>query len=253
MADSSDGDKAIVTEADIDADIEEKTEAEKKPFERDTSLNVWQRINLAMAEVTRLDKDKEVKKADGKKMYDYISHDLVSAAVRKPLIKHGVAVKPSVAKHSKDGNRTELTLNIAFINIDNPKDRFAVESIGYGVDPSDKGPGKAMSYAIKYALLKLFMLNSADDIEDDDIEHISERGEDKRVLEEKLRNRDSIEAWANGLRTALESADTPEAINELQKSHKAVLMSPSTPQVTREYFVGLIEKRKKAVNGKEAA
>jgi hypothetical protein len=38
-----------------------------------------------------------------------------------------------------------------------------VETFGYGVDAQDKGPGKAMSYGVKYALLKVLGLETGDD------------------------------------------------------------------------------------------
>jgi hypothetical protein len=50
--------------------------------------------------------------------------------------------------------------------MDNPADRFTSEGFGYGTDNSDKGVGKSFSYAVKYALLKTFMIESGDDEED---------------------------------------------------------------------------------------
>jgi hypothetical protein len=48
-------------------------------------------------------------------------------------------------------------------NIDDRTDYIDVETFGYGVDPQDKGPGKAMSYGVKYALLKVLGLETGDD------------------------------------------------------------------------------------------
>jgi hypothetical protein len=47
-----------------------------------------------------------------------------------------------------------------------------VSFFGYGIDNQDKGPGKAMSYAVKYAMLKTFCLETGDDPEKDDIPHL---------------------------------------------------------------------------------
>ncbi len=60
---------------------------------------------------------------------------------------------------------------VEFINVDSPKEIIAVRTYGYGVDGQDKGPGKAMSYAIKYAYLKAFCLETGDDPELEAIEH----------------------------------------------------------------------------------
>jgi len=46
-----------------------------------------------------------------------------------------------------------------------------VPTFGYGIDPQDKGPGKAMSYGVKYGLLKALGLETGDDPERDSIEH----------------------------------------------------------------------------------
>jgi hypothetical protein len=64
---------------------------------------------------------------------------------------------------SQDGNRTVAVFTVRFENIDDRTDYIDVETFGYGVDPQDKGPGKAMSYGVKYALLKVLGLETGDD------------------------------------------------------------------------------------------
>jgi hypothetical protein len=44
---------------------------------------------------------------------------------------------------------------------------MVVESAGFGIDDQDKGPGKAISYAVKYAYLKALCLESGDDPDED--------------------------------------------------------------------------------------
>jgi hypothetical protein len=56
---------------------------------------------------------------------------------------------------------------VRFENIDNRDDYIDVATFGYGVDGQDKGPGKAMSYGVKYALLKVLGLETGDDPEND--------------------------------------------------------------------------------------
>jgi hypothetical protein len=60
---------------------------------------------------------------------------------------------------------------VRFANIDDPQDFIDVESCGHGIDTQDKGPGKAQSYAVKYALLKALGLETGDDADHDSIEH----------------------------------------------------------------------------------
>jgi len=131
-----------------------------------TDKNIHQRILAVMAEVDYVAKgDKMVNK-----QYTFVSHDTVTARLHPQFVKHGICVVPSVTGSSINGNRTAVELNIQFINADKPDDRIEIQYIGYGIDPQDKGPGKAVSYAYKYALLKLFALETGDDPERDIID-----------------------------------------------------------------------------------
>jgi hypothetical protein len=110
-----------------------------------------------------------VAKSDSKVngQYRFHSHDDVTAALHPLLVKHGVTMIPTTKTITQEGNRTAVVMNIVFTNVDNPPDSFVVEYPGYGVDASDKGPGKAISYACKYAALKTFNLATGDDPDND--------------------------------------------------------------------------------------
>jgi hypothetical protein len=58
-----------------------------------------------------------------------------------------------------------VKIKLSLINADLPQDRIEVCAYGYGIDPQDKGVGKAVSYASKMALLKCFMLETGEDPE----------------------------------------------------------------------------------------
>lgn len=134
-------------------------------------LNIHQRILGIMSELHYIAKgDKTV---NGQ--YRFVSHDQVVSKVQKMLVKHRVTTVPSVHEIVQDGNRTMVKLNVTFVNADCPQDNFTVQFPGYGIDGGgvnkdgrpmaigDKGPGKAVSYAYKYALLKQFNLETGDD------------------------------------------------------------------------------------------
>ena len=121
--------------------------------------NLYQRILDIMAEVDYIQKDD--KKVAGQ--YRYVSHDSVSKVIHPQLVKHGVVAIPTVKEIKQEGNRTAVCLLVTFINADKPEESICVESIGYGIDSADKGPGKAVSYAFKYCLLKMFCLETGDD------------------------------------------------------------------------------------------
>ena len=124
--------------------------AAKKP------LNIHQRVLGVMDDLHYV--KKEDKKVNGQ--YTFASHDAVSAAIHPLLVKHRIVVTPTVIEHTIDGNRTVVNVEVNFVNADIPEDKITINSIGYGIDNQDKGIGKAVSYATKYAILKMFVLET---------------------------------------------------------------------------------------------
>lgn len=129
----------------------------------ENKLNIFQRIHGVMKDVKYIQKSE--KKVNG--MFTFVSHDSVVAALHGPLVKHGIVVIPSIHEITQQDNRTMVKLAVGFVNIDDPKDQIAVISCGYGIDNGDKGIGKAVSYAYKYAMLKTFCLETGDDPDQD--------------------------------------------------------------------------------------
>lgn len=125
--------------------------------------NIYQRILGVMQDVEYIAKGSA--KVNGQ--YRFVSHDAVVGKLHGALVKHGIAVIPTVETMTQVGNRTEAKLAVVFRNADNPQDSFYIHSYGYGIDGGDKGPGKAVSYAFKYALLKVFCLETGDDPDND--------------------------------------------------------------------------------------
>jgi hypothetical protein len=127
------------------------------------SPNIFKRILGVMSELSYIGKgDKTV---NGQ--YRFVSHDQVTAKLHPLFVKYGIALVTTVEGAEQIGNRTSVRLSICFVNTDCPLDNFTVKSLGYGVDGGDKGPGKAVSYAYKYALLKTFCLETGDDPDND--------------------------------------------------------------------------------------
>lgn len=50
-----------------------------------------------------------------------------------------------------------------FVNIDKPEEYVDITTYGDGLDTGDKAPGKAMTYADKYALMKAYKISTGDD------------------------------------------------------------------------------------------
>lgn len=138
------------------------------------AMNIYQRLNEIRKEVAYLRKEKEV---TGAGTYKVITHDQVTGEIRESLIKHGVMIVPRlVASKTVDTGTTtakgipiiryEPWYELDFVNIDEPSEKVTVPIEAHALDQGDKAPGKAISYATKYAMLKLFSIESGEDEED---------------------------------------------------------------------------------------
>ena len=133
-------------------------------------MNIYQRINAVRKAIGYVQKDKAVSTGGGS--YKAVTHDAVTGMVRASLIEHGVIIVPSVVNsvfHPKEPDAKqrlyEATFQIEFVNMDEPTDRIVTQQTAHALDNGDKAPGKAMSYATKYAILKLFNIETGEDEE----------------------------------------------------------------------------------------
>ena len=133
-------------------------------------MNIFQRINEVRRKVAYIKKDKEVQG------YMAVTHDAVTSLVREHLIEQGIVIVPSLVSSTVQLTGTQTAKGIPFIrydaryrfeivNADDPVDRFAMEIEAHAIDQGDKAPGKALSYAKKYALLKLLEIESGEEEE----------------------------------------------------------------------------------------
>lgn len=135
------------------------------------ALNIYQRINAVRKAIGYVQKDKNVSAGAGGS-YKAVTHDAVTGMVRAALIEHGVVIVPSVLSATFNQKEPEAkqrlyeaTYQIEFVNIDEPTDRIVTQQNAHALDNGDKAPGKAMSYATKYAILKLFNIETGEDEE----------------------------------------------------------------------------------------
>lgn len=111
--------------------------------------------------------------------YSYVSHDDVAKALHPLFVKWGVIAVPAVLQSEtepvtyvtnddseKKTFQTVVNVRVTFLNADERavqgREEIPVLMPGVGLDPMDKGAGKAVSYAIKYALIKTFHLEAGD-------------------------------------------------------------------------------------------
>lgn len=138
------------------------------------ALNIWEKISQISAEIEYLQKDDKV--GFGNNSYKAISIEKVMTAVADKMNKYGVVIYPVEQEYSrkdeeviaKDGtlkfNRiSDVNVKYEVVNIHNPAEKIITVSSGTGVDTQDKGIGKAMTYAYKNMIIKLFAIATGDD------------------------------------------------------------------------------------------
>lgn len=206
-------------------------------YEVDTKLpNLYQKICIIMQKVSTVYKDSKVQTGQNSS-YKAVSHDAVAALLHPYLAEQGIIVRPSVISRTlecakvtnqygeKDQFRTHLVVDVAFINADNPNERESVIMDGYALDSQDKGPGKALSYAVKYALLKMFVLESSDeeearepDFKTKDSKDFKEDGSLKEKAKKEALEKDiTLSQIKNMLSTLTENLSANEKIEYLFK------------------------------------
>lgn len=134
------------------------------------SMNIYQRINEVRKAIGYIQKDKAVSTGGGS--YKAVTHDAVTGLVRQHLVDKGVVIVPTMVEskfHEREEGAKqrlyEATYNVQFINVDQPEEVVSVMIQAHALDNGDKAPGKAISYATKYAILKLFNLETGEDEE----------------------------------------------------------------------------------------
>lgn len=111
--------------------------------------------------------------------YQYaLERDIVDA-VRGRLAGLGVFITTSVASAAKQGDLTEITTEHTFHDAETGES-LTVTGYGQGQDKGDKGGYKAITGAIKYFLLKNFLIATGDDPEHDDASATREPASPKR-------------------------------------------------------------------------
>ena len=141
-------------------------------------MNIYQKMLLATAQIEKVAKNLRVEMGRGS--YKAVSEADVLAAVKPIEIEHGIysfpvarnVIETATLTTSKEynGNKTEsnqlfmrLETVYRFVNTEKPDEFIDITTYGDGIDSGDKAPGKAMTYADKYALLKAYKIETGDD------------------------------------------------------------------------------------------
>ena len=112
---------------------------------------------------------------------------------------------------------TRIKTVYRFVNIDNPEQYIETITFAEGIDTQDKGSGKAMTYADKYALMKSYKISTGEDVDE---------GTDAQVLEKGLHSIFVIkercqEAYTNALKKKMSTKDIAVALEMTEDEVKA--------------------------------
>src|SRR5208282_2973194 len=144
---------------------------EKNRQSRPAPLNLRQKL----AEVRRRLAYVQKRGRNERHNYSYVTAADIAGAVGDILAELGVVVVPRLESISHEPARTGRTdgehlthvvMSYSFVDVDTAEE-ITVKVAGEGADAGDKAPYKAMTGALKYALLQSFLLATGDDPEDE--------------------------------------------------------------------------------------
>lgn len=138
-------------------------------------MNIYQKIQAVSNDIKNIEKNMTV----GKGAYAYkavqdidvtleakraeTKYGLVSIPVRQELVRSDIVktMKDNGSEGVQYVDIVKMTLRI--VNLEDPTEFVEVESFGRGLDPGDKGFGKASTYARKYAILNAYKIATGED------------------------------------------------------------------------------------------
>ena len=141
--------------------------------------NISKAICAVMADVKNVEKGATV--GNGRNAYKGVSDKDVKALLLPLMAKNGLSILPIKIDETCEfqeytdnyGNaKTRFCVHVkgTYMLLHTSGESIEVQGYGHGIDAADKAPGKAMTYALKYALLYTFMV-PVGDIEDTDTTH----------------------------------------------------------------------------------
>lgn len=137
-------------------------------------MNIYEKMSAITAEIKRIPKNLTV--GTGENQYKAVAEGDILAVVKDAEKKYKVFSYPH--SHKIVDSRTLVTKNdygekesqfvrieavYRFVNMEDPKEFVDVNAFGDGVDSLDKAPGKATTYADKYALMKAYKVETGED------------------------------------------------------------------------------------------
>ena len=138
-------------------------------------MNIFQKMSAVTAELQTVAKNLTV--STGKNnTYKAVSERDIIDAVKPIEAKHGIysfpcdrqVIESQILESEYNGNKkttffSRIKVTYRFVNVDKPDEFIDMVTFAEGIDAQDKGSGKAMTYADKYALMKAYKISTGDD------------------------------------------------------------------------------------------
>lgn len=141
-------------------------------------MNIYEKMLNVTNEIKNVNKNLEV--GVGKSAYKAVGEADILKAVKELEYKYKIYSYPinrniidkDILQTRKEyngqvteGNQIFMRLEVVyrFVNIENPEEFVDIKTYGDGIDTQDKAPGKAMTYADKYALMKAYKIITGED------------------------------------------------------------------------------------------
>lgn len=201
-------------------------------------MNIYQRMAAITAELKTVEKELIVK-TTSTSSYKAVSERNIIDAVKPLEEKYGVYSYPVVREvlesntiqseqvyEDAKGNKkvtpkttymTRIKTVYRFVNIDNPEEFVETTSFSEGIDSQDKGSGKAMTYADKYALMKAYKVSTGEDVDEGtDAEELEKMKHSIFVIKTRCQ-----EAYTNAIKKKMSTKDIAQALEMTEDEVKA--------------------------------
>ncbi len=201
-------------------------------------MNIYQRMAAITSELKAVEKDLTVQTTKTSS-YKAVSERGILDAVKPLEEKYGVYsypvsrevlesnliqnetiyedVKGNKTTTPKTSYMTRIKTVYRFVNIDDPKDFVETTTFAEGIDSQDKGSGKAMTYADKYALMKSYKISTGEDVDEGtDTEELEKAKHSLRVIKERCQ-----EAYTRAIKKKMSTKDIADALEMTEDEVKS--------------------------------
>ena len=144
-------------------------------------LNIYEKMSCITTAIKPVEKKLDIAITKNKSYKAVSERDVIDNI--KPIeslyrvysypIKREIVENEVFTKETEYGVANTLFLRLKtiyrFVNLDLPEEFIDIETYGDGLDTGDKAPGKAMTYADKYALLKAYKVSTGSENDEETV------------------------------------------------------------------------------------